>query len=390
MKAIYTIQDNEEIIKKIHYDLSYIVNQVKNNFKNIQSIILVGGFGRGEGSVLIENGKPKPLNDYDLLIIGENINVKSLNKLSKKLANDLQIDYVDLSSIHRSKLKKLPPTIFNYDMKYGSRVIYGDKSVLDEIPSYKPKDIPLWEGIRLLFNRIAGLLGGLSIEYFSRKLSIMERRYLVNQINHLVIAWIDMLNLTRSKYSHFYREKLKIFRELYYSELKGIFDDNLFRYAEKAIKFKLIPSYDIWNEDIFRELFSVIDITKEVYVYGMECLLNRHFNDLLDIPQEFLKNGKYAVSFLRNIHYLLKLYKQKMLHWKILKCINYPINYFVYISLPYILFSIESEAKINSRTLQKAENILMNIIKLDSPQSQKEKWEYLRKIVFELWNVLCH
>ena len=39
-----------------------------------------------------------------------------------------------------SKLKRLYPTIFNYDLKYGSKVIYGDKNILDLIPEMDVMD----------------------------------------------------------------------------------------------------------------------------------------------------------------------------------------------------------------------------------------------------------
>jgi hypothetical protein len=391
----FTIHRDTRIDGAIQKHLDFIVKELLN-YKNklgTESVILVGGFGRGEGSVIKENEHVKPLNDYDLLIITNKLFSphKLINNLSKRLAEELNIDFVDISTLHQSKLGKLQPTVFNYDIKYGSQVIYGDKSVLDKIPNYEPEDVPLWEGIRLLFNRMAGMLGGLSIEYFSRQLSIKEKRYLINQINHLIIAWIDVLNLSKSRYSHSYQEKLEIFRELYHLKFKELFlDNNLLRYAEKAIKFKLTPSYDIWDRDLLQELFSVIDITKDIYVYGMECYLNKHFNELLDIPQEYLRHQKSDISSLWNTYYLLKLYKQKMLHWNVLKHINYLLNQFVYISLPYILFSIRDKGEIDLKILEKGGEMLSNITKIKPPHNSKKKWEYVRKKSFGLWEVLCH
>ncbi|MGA2239464.1 MAG: hypothetical protein ABSG74_09650 [Candidatus Bathyarchaeia archaeon] len=48
-----------------------------------------------------------------------------------------------------------------YDAKKTGRVIFGDESILDTISMRDPRDIPLWEGLRLLFNRIFGLLENL-------------------------------------------------------------------------------------------------------------------------------------------------------------------------------------------------------------------------------------
>src|SRR3989338_3053144 len=56
--------------KKVSRDLE-IVKKIIVNRLNPASILLFGGFGRGEGSFEIARGKVIPLNDYDVYAITE-------------------------------------------------------------------------------------------------------------------------------------------------------------------------------------------------------------------------------------------------------------------------------------------------------------------------------
>ncbi|SVB90683.1 uncharacterized protein METZ01_LOCUS243537, partial [marine metagenome] len=65
----FTIHDNQDIYHRISSDLDLITQIILNEFTNIESIVLAGGFGRGEGSVLIVDNDIQPINDYDIYII---------------------------------------------------------------------------------------------------------------------------------------------------------------------------------------------------------------------------------------------------------------------------------------------------------------------------------
>ena len=65
----FTIHDSQDIYHRISSDLDLITQIILNKFTNIESIVLAGGFGRGEGSVLIVDNDIQPINDYDIYII---------------------------------------------------------------------------------------------------------------------------------------------------------------------------------------------------------------------------------------------------------------------------------------------------------------------------------
>ena len=102
----FTIHDKRDINTKINSDLNIITDILLTHFSNIESLVLAGSFGRGEGSVLIHNNVIQPINDYDIYIITKdhthNINLESLRKI---LSDKIQIRQVDIEVIQLKKLK---------------------------------------------------------------------------------------------------------------------------------------------------------------------------------------------------------------------------------------------------------------------------------------------
>ena len=67
----FTIHDTQNIDDRITFDLDLITQIILNQFPNVESLILAGGFGRGEGSVLVVDSYIQPINDYDIYIIAK-------------------------------------------------------------------------------------------------------------------------------------------------------------------------------------------------------------------------------------------------------------------------------------------------------------------------------
>jgi hypothetical protein len=128
------------------------------------AVVLTGSFGRDEGGVLRDpDGRIRPLNDYDVLVLAPDAQparVNRLHALGRALAGEFGIDFV-----HFSLWPNLAPaqhiTIGNFDLRYGSRVLWGPPDLLATLPRFAAADIPLFEGLLLLYNRLGGLLSGL-------------------------------------------------------------------------------------------------------------------------------------------------------------------------------------------------------------------------------------
>ena len=123
---------------------------------HVQAGILLGGYGRGEGTPFINaDGSQSPFNDYDLIVIVEQLKpetTETLQQLEQQLTEELNLT-VDLFPYRLSGLPRCEFSLLNYEMKYGHKVIWGNENILETLPAYSHKRLPLSEGTRLLLNR---------------------------------------------------------------------------------------------------------------------------------------------------------------------------------------------------------------------------------------------
>jgi hypothetical protein len=140
-----------------------VTEAVRAAVPDVTAVVLTGSFGRDEGAVVVDDGRIRPLNDYDVLVLGPHAGPAEsdrLHALGRTLAGEFGLDFV-----HVGLWPDLSPatavTIGNFDLRYGSRVLWGPADLLDTLPRFAAADIPLIEGLLLLYNRLGGLLSGL-------------------------------------------------------------------------------------------------------------------------------------------------------------------------------------------------------------------------------------
>ena len=85
-----------------------------------------------------------------LLVVNKQLNNDLISEIKKHIKSCISIRWIDLSQIRLNKLKKLKNSIFNYDLKNASKVLYGNKKLQNLIPNLKPSEIPL-KDIDILF-----------------------------------------------------------------------------------------------------------------------------------------------------------------------------------------------------------------------------------------------
>jgi len=343
----FTIQKNIIINNKIKQDLIQIINMLIHNFPNIESLVLVGGFGRGEGSVLIENGVPKPIDDYDIVLIANSdLDTILLKRLKKIITRKMGIRFIDIIPIKRTDLARLPYTQFNFDLKYGGYIFYGNSQILTEIPEMDPSKMPLIEGKILLFNRLVCLLESFSTEFLHQQITEEEIFFLVNQCVKANLACCDSLLMLKGKYHHSYHEKERRFNQLY----KNILEVS--ELIHQSIAFKLIPrkptkmdGVEFWfktKRNFMKFLFFFLN---RLYVYGPAF---RNWEDF----GEF-----YANLELNSIKSSLEL------------------------SEIYLLASVEN----NETDSQLIELAIKKMNAIDAKERVAFSWENLRKNCINLW-----
>jgi hypothetical protein len=136
-----------------------ITQEVRQRAPEADAVIIAGGFGRGEGTIVSDETSARPVNDYDVVVVGTD--GAALAGLDTALARELGMDFVELwarpSLSTQDKLSQ-----YDFDLRYGSRLLWGNPLVLDRLPRHAPADLALEEGIFQIGNRSGGLLLGLT------------------------------------------------------------------------------------------------------------------------------------------------------------------------------------------------------------------------------------
>ena len=293
----FVVNQDEKVAKRINDDLYIIQQIILENFNDVESIILAGGFGRGEGSVLIHEEEIQPINDYDLYVITKFDNQKNIIKKVRKLISSIiKIRQVDLEVIPVKKLKSLKPTMANYDLKYASYVFYGNNQILNSIPTIDSKKLSLKEGRTPLLLYLISIIQAYPHKQ-EKDLSINEKFWMYQQICKSILGWSTALLILEGKYHSSYIEREKIFKSLFK-------DKEWCQLVENATKFKISPH--LFIKDNISKLWS---LNKHIHLTVLELFLSKYYStdfNKLEYPSNWLSIIKKYNNDYENI--LRKVY----------------------------------------------------------------------------------
>lgn len=222
------------------------------------ALVLIGGYGRGEGTPYIVGDRQEPFNDYDFVVVSLPMNRRRrdevqarLRLLEQKLTQELGLP-VDLQLYPANALPCAEFSLLNYEMKHGHRVVWGDRRVLAAMPAYPHDRIPLSEGTRLLLNRGKLLLDVRRALRSGRELSAEERLRFAKFLFKAQLAFGDCALLISGAYDIKYTVK----KERIQYQVAADVPDRVFlidRYlAAVALKewgdYSFLPTYPLEEE----------------------------------------------------------------------------------------------------------------------------------------------
>ena len=148
---------------RVSRDLDRITGMVRAAATDdrLLGIFLLGGYARGEGAVRsAADGGLRGFNDYDLLLVFASppASPERYTELSRRLARELEIDFVDLGTATPRDLVDAPPSLFWYELGEGHRRLWVREGARIELPRFRREDLDPDEGSRLLLNRGMALL----------------------------------------------------------------------------------------------------------------------------------------------------------------------------------------------------------------------------------------
>jgi hypothetical protein len=331
-KADRIVEKDLEIIKKI------IVQEI-----HPQSIVLFGGFGRGEGSYEIHRGKVIPLNDYDMYVVTkkkisderlEDIGMKCSRAIHKgggefvenfkEVYDKNKFFHVDLRWLNYNKLKKLKKINRTYELKYGSTIIYGEdiRKKINDI------SVPLSEAFRYLINPACHLLVVMDERRLKGKWQKDEKFYAQHHIVKTYLAIASSWIISEGRFKANYTDTVKEFSRLYKTKFP-----KLTKKVEEALNLKtnvhkrMDKLGERWIEARDDLTFAFEYISKKhlnIEAKNIQELITKlhkklpyiYFTPYIPLPK-FLAKMAFPSQFLLNVLYFKRTGYHKVLQsWK--------------------------------------------------------------------------
>lgn len=267
-----------------------IVSAITEKFPSVNDIVLYGSYGRGEGAWYSEGGEILPYNDFDLLIVFDEIskvpNLSDIPTFRRDLANKLGIRWIDIAAIQKSSLKRTKNSIYGYDLKYGSTILFGEESLLQEIGEKNSKDISLIEGEILFFTRLWTFCGSFKE---ASDLKGDDARFFRNQMAKAVLACVDSILLINGSYHYSYRKRHELARKLKNNQ----FSDTELDLIDWAFEQKQRPTGTTIQIESLNERYTLV--AKFYRKYMLRLLSEFHqkdFGTILDFKKYYRRSLK--------------------------------------------------------------------------------------------------
>lgn len=310
-KSQYTIAGDLYCEETIERDLNVISKFALKEIgpKNLSAIVLVGGYGRGEGGVQQLNGTLQPHNNYDILLVVNSSlhsryykNINIAKKLKSSLPPTLVVD-ADFSIMTEKELKNTRFLLFLCDAQHASKIIWGNPKVLDLLPVMELDKVPLIEGLWLLLNRSTLLLiNQIELLPHIHNMSSHNVKVFLRHIAKSIIGTGDSVLLGLGMYHWSYLEKLKRLEELEHSNKGPV--AKLSELYRTALEWRLAPHAAKWNqEELLRQQKTAWDLSQSVYLWF----------EKLRMGDPHLSWDNYLQAFAHNYPKLLQNYSQAAL-----------------------------------------------------------------------------
>jgi hypothetical protein len=162
----YTLDGDAAVEARIAHDQEWVAQAVTAILAPpaFRGLVLMGGYGRGEGGFVRRDGHPEPYNDYDYFVVVRGLDGAARAALSQELAvaaktleHQVGVE-VDFALLREDRLPGAEYSLMNAEMLWGHRVVAGDPQVLATMPPMPFASLPPGEYSRLLLNRGSLLL----------------------------------------------------------------------------------------------------------------------------------------------------------------------------------------------------------------------------------------
>jgi hypothetical protein len=290
----FTLDGSESLERHLTQACQAVLEGVRRivPVRQLQAVVLGGGYGRGEGGVLRTEAGDRPYNDLEFYILlrGSRLwNDRKFRHVLEGLADGLSPEaglHVEFKIDSLRRLRHSPVSMFSYDLIAGHRLVHGPSTLFQDCAHHLDASrIPLSEAIRLLFNRCTGLL--LVQEMLSTPaVSRLDRDFVTRNIAKAKLALGDAVLTAGGQYHWSCRERHTRLKRLTLTERQPWLEQVRQHHAA-GVEFKLHPSVSQHSTAEFKEAHRELS----ALALGVWLWLENH-----RLKTRFASIGDYALN----------------------------------------------------------------------------------------------
>lgn len=212
--------------------------------RSYEAVVLIGGYGRGEGGVERTASGERLHNNLDVLVVttadaGPDLKAL-LDRALAPVRSALGIG-VDVGTIAARSLRRAPCLVMWLDMRLGHKTLLGDAGLVPSLTRFRHDRLIAWDVDALVTNRAALLV--LNRLLFARgEVDEGARRTIVKHAQKAIVGYGDGLLHALARYDGSYAEKARRVRA------SAEIPRGLAKLYEQAIAFRFAPDYRAFEE----------------------------------------------------------------------------------------------------------------------------------------------
>lgn len=239
----FTVRGSETLEVKIEEMVNEIRDRVRRTVDpaHCRALLMIGGYGRGEGGVVVRDGIEMPHNNFDFILFTQDLPLHIIEQKKQEIDREM-VDFsgknhvdIDISILDIHALTKCDGRIMWFDMRYGHKLIFGDDSFVVNNNKFSLAGIPPWDARNLLVNR--GTLMIINELLLEQDSDARNRNTIIKHSVKAIIGYGDALLYFLGNYHWSYVEKQQLMRRQ-----EGI-DDGFRDLYDRAMEFRFQPDY---------------------------------------------------------------------------------------------------------------------------------------------------